>query len=143
METTAEKTKAPGLRWQSGEPLWRASKEAARRGYVPKNIPLTALKNNPAALIARCNRLQKEMQEWLDGGEDHEVRYDGTFGSLIDCWMTDEDSDFHKLKRQGKRAKHPYDSYIPKIKESIGKLRIERHNGRDLKRWHKAWSFDH
>jgi hypothetical protein len=140
METT-ERTKAPGINWVRGKPVWRASRQAIAKGYEPKNVPLAHLAHDEQALIARCVRLQKEMDAWLAGGHanSHDVRYNGTFASLFDYWTNDEDSDYRKLKRQGKRAAHPYDSYIPKLKASIGQLRPDRCDGSDLRRWFKAW----
>jgi hypothetical protein len=70
MET---KTKAPGLTYARGKPIWRASRPAIKAGFRPKWVSLTYLAHDEAALIARCHRLTAEMKDWLP----HTCRYLG------------------------------------------------------------------
>lgn len=58
--------KTPGLRWRNGVPIWRALHSAIRKGYPVKWVNLSILASDPGALLARCERLQREMKEWLE-----------------------------------------------------------------------------
>lgn len=133
-----EKTKTPGLRWSpSGTPVWRASKAAIRAGYPVKSVNLGYLKSDPAALVARCERLQVEMLAYLSGRTGYTALYDGTIRSLLSCYQTDEQSKYHKLKPG---TRHPYDVYMRMLRAEVGERRIDALDGRDLSRWYKAWS---
>lgn len=59
------KVKAPGLRWQKGMPVWRASKSAIESGYPTKTVNLSLLIGNDEAIVAKCKRLQLEMNDFL------------------------------------------------------------------------------
>ena len=135
-----EKTtlKAPGLIWRAGRPLWRASKSAVKCGYPVKNANLTGLIDNPSALVARCVRLQAEMRLWMAGQTATGTEaFDGTIASLISIYQTDPESPYHTLKPS---ARHPYDVYARMLTMEVGKRRIDMIDGRDIRRWHAAWS---
>jgi hypothetical protein len=52
-----KKAKAPGLSWDRGLPIWRASRAAVKDGFRPKRVNLSFFANDEAALVARCHRL--------------------------------------------------------------------------------------
>jgi hypothetical protein len=135
MET--EKPKAPGLRWRNGRPIWRATRAAVRVGYPVKWVNLSCLANDESALIARCERLQAEMRLWLSGIANFGPPFDGTIGSLLRIYQTDPESTYHKLKPS---SRYPYDVYLRMLQIEVGKRRIDACDGRDLRRWHAAWS---
>ena len=62
-----EKTKAPGLTWRNGKPIWRASRAAIKAGFKPAWVNLAYFMHDEAALGARCHRLTAEANEWLAG----------------------------------------------------------------------------
>jgi hypothetical protein len=64
------------------------------------------------------------------------LEFDGTLGSLIDLYLSDPESGFHKLKPS---SRHPYDTYAHKIRKYHGSRRIESLSGLDVMRWHEQW----
>src|SRR5262249_32217317 len=63
--------------------------------------------------------------------------FDGTIGSLINFWQTEPSSPYHEREPATLR---PYDTYARIITRTVGARRIDALDGRDLKRWHAAWS---
>lgn len=134
METRPQ---APGLRWHGERPIWRASKPAIRAGYPVKSANLSIFAGDPAALGARCQRLQAEMNAWLSGRTGYSYAFDGTIGSLLSIYQTDADSPYRDLKPS---TRHPYDVYMRMLHTEVGARRIDALDGRDLRRWHTAWA---
>ena len=81
METT--KAKAPQLVWDRGVPIWRATRAAIKAGFPTKRVNLAFFADDEAALIARCQRLTAEMNEWLSGRHSREPLFDGTIRAVI------------------------------------------------------------
>jgi hypothetical protein len=111
-----ERIKAPGLKWrprQSGDPVpyWIASDAAVKAGYAPKSVRLTGY-GSEADLVARCHRLQSEMQLWLSGQRGSSPRFDGSFGSLFRLYQTEPESSYRRLKPS---SRHPYDVYLRRL----------------------------
>jgi integrase len=134
MET---KTKAPGLTFARGKPIWRASRPAIKAGFRPKWVSLTYLAQDEAALIARCHRLIAEMKDWLSGRTGRDATFDGTIRSVINFWQVESSSPYHALEAS---SRHPYDIYARMIIETVGPRRIDALDGRDIRRWHAEWS---
>ena len=132
------KAKAPGLTWnRHGKPVWRASAAAIKAGYPLRSANLSSLADDEQALLKRCNRLQIEMKAWLAGYHNAAPRYDGTIASLIRFYQSDPESGYHALKPS---SRHPYDVYSRMLTAEVGERRIDAIDGRDIKRWFKAWS---
>ena len=133
-----EKARPPGLRFNGERPVWRASKLAITEGYPLKSVHLSSLASDKVALRTRCERLQAEMLSWL-AGKKTKVGYafDGTIRSLLDLYQTDKESSYHQLKRS---SRIPYDVYLRMMRAEIGERLIDVCDGRDVKRWFKAWS---
>jgi hypothetical protein len=131
------KTKAPGLTWPRGKPIWRASRSAIKVGFTPKWVNLSYFANDESALIARCQRLTAEMNDWLSGRRGRDPMFDGTVGSLIHFYQVEPHSTYHRLLPS---SRHPYDAYIRMILQTVGARRIDALDGRDLSRWHAEWS---
>jgi integrase len=134
MEAT---TKAPQLVWDRGLPIWRATRAAVRAGFRPKRVNLKVFADNEAALVARCQRLMVEQNEWLSGRRSRDPVFDGTIGSAIRFWLTEPTSPYHRIEGS---SRHPYDIYAGMIIETVGARRIDALDGRDIRRWHDAWS---
>jgi hypothetical protein len=130
---------APGLIWRNGRtPVWRASPAAKRAGYPVKWVNLACFADDPRLLLARCQRLQAEMLAFMSGrGGRGAPAFDGTIGTLIEIYLTDRDSPYRRLKPS---SVHPYDVYAGRLKATIGSRRIDRCDGRDVRRWFEAWS---
>ena len=134
MET---KTKAPGLTYARGKPIWRASRPAIKAGFKPKWVGLSCFAQDEAVLIARCHRLTAEMKDWLSGRTGRDATFDGTIASVINFWQVEPSSPYHALEAS---SRHPYDVYARMIIETVGERRIDALDGRDLRRWHTEWS---
>jgi hypothetical protein len=131
------KTHAAGLRWRAGKPLWRASKRAIRAGYPVKSVNLSMYAANETAMLSRCERLQIEMVAWLSGRTGNSPQFDGTIVSLLSIYQTDTESPYRTLKPS---TRHPYDVYMRMLRAEVGARRLDALDGRDLRRWHSAWS---
>lgn len=75
----------------------------------------------------------------MTGAATSGVKFDGTFGSLLDLYETDSESTYRVLKPSVRKS---YDTYIGRLKAHIGALRVDVSTGRDLKRWFGEWRFD-
>ncbi|MEB2845874.1 integrase [Endobacterium cereale] len=132
-----EEISAPGLKWinrrASRTPTWVASV----KGYEPRTVNLSHLREEPAQLAAKCALLQAEMNAWKAGLRGRDVSFDGSLKSLLIKYQTDVDSPYFAL-RPGSR--HPYDHYVARLSFEIGDRHIDKITGVDLKRWHEAWS---
>jgi hypothetical protein len=100
-------------------------------------VNLSYFANNEVALVARCDRLTAEANEWLSGRRGHTLVFDGTIGSLIKFWQTEPSSPYHDREPATLR---PYDTYSRIIIRTVGARRIDALDGRDLKRWHAEWA---
>lgn len=134
-----ERATAPGLKWRprkGGEPAayWIATPAAVRAGYMPKSIRLSG---TPAAIVARCDRLQAEMLQWLGRGTPAGTGFDGTWRALFDLYELDPESTFKQLKPG---SRHPYLVYLGKLRAHVGARRISECDGRDVRRWFSVWS---
>lgn len=141
---TKQKTYAPGLiriarKNGAVDYYWTASKAAREAGFPLKTVPLDTYADDLEEMAVQCRRLHGEMTLFLagespryDGGP-----YDGTFAGLFQLYRTDKDSSFHKLKPA---SLHPYNCYLRKLTDHIGKRRIDQIIGKDLLHWFGIWS---
>lgn len=132
-----ERAKAPGLVWDRGVPIWRASRAAVKAGFPTRRANLKFLAADSTALIARCHRLTAEQNDWLAGRRGRDAIFDGTIGSAIKFWQTEQTSSYHRIEAS---SRHPYDVYARMIVETVGSRRIDVIDGRDLRRWYSEWS---
>ena len=130
---------APGLqlverRAGSFDQYWVASPEARRRGYLPRTVRLHydfTTSSGRSELEKRCAVLTAEMLSWLGDPEgQHRPVYDGTISALIRCYQTDARSPYHGLKRNTQRG---YDDWCRTLERAIGKRRVDRLSGQDMR----------
>jgi hypothetical protein len=117
--------------------MWRASKAAIEAQYPVKTVNLAPFARDDRLLLQRCQRLQAEMLDWLDGRRERPMTFDGTFASLISIYQRDPESPYQSLKPS---SRHPYDIYCRMLTLEIGARRIDACDGRDARRWFAAWS---
>ncbi len=137
-----ERVKGPGIKYRERRngppvPYWFPDKKATKAGYPVKSANLSTYADRPALMLERAQRLQQEMLKWLDHPTRRTPQFDGTFRSLLLLYETDKESNFNTTLKPGVRE--TYLVYIKRLIRHIGDLRIERHDGRDLKRWFKLW----
>lgn len=87
-----EEISAPGLKWikrrASRTPIW----VAGVKGYEPKTVNLSHLRDEPEQLVAKCALLQAEMNMWKAGLRDRDKSFDGTLKSILEKYQTEKDS---------------------------------------------------
>src|SRR5271156_2895592 len=140
-----ERPVSPGLKWRNRRtgppvPYWFAETKAVKAGYPVKSANLSTFADRPAVLVERAQRLQAEMLQWMAGKRDSKPHADGTFRSLIRLYETDRESPYNTDLKPGVRE--TYGVYIRRLLDHIGDLRIDLHDGRDVKRWFHEWRFD-
>jgi hypothetical protein len=83
-----------------------------------------------------CRRLQAEMLEWSNGGNllKFVAAFDGTWGSLIDCYRSDKDSPYHGL-RYHTRLNH--DNVYDRLKRDRGTVTLAETTARTFLAWHR------
>lgn len=143
-QTQEDSLRFPGLKWKKraggAVPFWYPPEADRREGYPVKSADLRAFAHDRVALSRRCEQLHGELMMWRRHGISTAAgvaRYDGTFGAALDVWLTDPESDFHKVKPG---TRHPYLVYAAKLKRHIGPVSINSADGRDAKRWFNLWS---
>ena len=113
---------------------WIASAEARSRGYVPRTVRLSYDLSNSTArreLEQRCKVLTNEMIVWLaDPEAQTKPIYDGTIAALIRCYQTDKNSPYRGLAQNTQRG---YDDWCRTLERAIGKRRVDRLSGQDLR----------
>lgn len=135
------KPQAAGLKWRKRKsgievPYWVSCDGSAAINLSVHGVwSEGAFEGDGEALAQRCRRLAIEQVMATQSGD--RVVFDGTFGRLIDNYLKDPESDYHTLKPG---SLHPYTVYSKKLKQHIGDLRIEDHDGRDVRRWFKIWA---
>jgi hypothetical protein len=135
-----ELSDAPGFEWKKERsgmivPRWRARKKAVALGYRPSLIRLDIDPNDHTAIAERCREEWAKMEAWL-ANEQSEPRFDGTIGSLIDIYASDENSPYQNLRY---RTQVNYDKQLGLLKETVGERRIDKLTGDDFSRWYRKW----
>lgn len=141
---------APGLTWRlrktGWEARWRARPDLVRgeNGYQTKSVPLwkgDTLADAPTPESAdwirgMCEKLQDEMLEWSRGGIllRATAPFDGTLGSLIDCYRSNEYSDYQKLRFESRRS---YDRILDRLLRDRGSATLAEMNAVTFLQWHR------
>lgn len=129
---------APGLKYRTRAggavvPIWCARPDAIKAGWTLKTVNLS---ETPIELLKdRCDRLQREMLSFLNK-KDMKPGFDGSIRSVIDLYMEHEESSYHRLKPS---SRHPYDSYLKRLRGQIGERNVTKVTGLDVIGWHKLW----
>lgn len=141
---------APGLTWakrKTGwEARWRARADLVRQGYEVKSVPLHrdwGVTEDQATYIRNmCVRLQDEMLEWSRGGNllRFTADFDGTLGSLIDCYRSDKDSTYQALRYH---TRLNYDRLCDRIRADHGTDELAALNARKFLEWHREAKGEH
>lgn len=137
---------APGVVWRPRKSgwivYWQCRSDLRARGFKPATARLWAgaeLTDLDRAYISdQCQRLQAEMLMWACGGI-WPGTYNGTLRSLIECYQTDRDSSFLKL-RFGVRQNHT--RMLTRVRREKGETLIADINARMLLAWHREWFGD-
>lgn len=136
---------APGLMWRQRTQgrwtvLWHARTDLIGQGFKPKSIRLwTGTEPNEIErswIVDQSNRLQNEMLLFSRGGKEIVAPFSGTIRSLIDCYQTDPDSRYRKL-RYATRLNH--DRLLKRIADERGDVPLSDIKARVLLRWHEGW----
>src|SRR5205085_2149074 len=82
----------------------------------------------------RCNQLQSDMLAWEQAGAPAPATFDGTVASLINCYQTDKQSGYQKV-RFGTR--NTYDSLLKRIEQDLGSEQIANLDARRVMSAHE------
>lgn len=133
---------APGLTWRprknGWEARWQCRTDLAQRGYAIKSVGIWSGAEPPTDLEAsfiqdRCNSLQAEMLVWGRDGLPQVSEFGGTVRSLIDCYQTDRDSPFRKLRYETRRF---YRQLCKRIETDFGETPVGDIKARQILHWH-------
>jgi hypothetical protein len=124
---------------------WAAADDAVDAGYPAKTVrihlpPDATDEEIIAIVVAVCRKQQNEMLKWLDGGADDRERlapeFNGTFSSLADCYESDDDSAYQKLKTNSAEG---YKPWLKMVRKTIGARLVSRVVAKDFRRWYRNW----
>jgi hypothetical protein len=145
---------APGFKaiLRKGEdvpsPYWVADEDAVNSGYPTKTVPIPvrlgignmAPCDVAAAIEEECQKQQSAMLAWMDGEVDDRQRlapkFDGTIGSLADCYESDEDSAYQGLKENSAEA---YKAWLKMVRDTVGLRNVSRIVAKEFRRWYRMW----
>lgn len=138
-------TDAPGHIWRKHargwECRWQARTDLVAKGFTPKSKQLFVGEEPTETEIAfiqdTCRRLQDEMLIFGRGDLPVVSQFDGSLRSLINCYQTDPDSSYHKL-RFGVRENT--DRLLRRLAAERGDEDLGDINGRTILAWHKVWT---
>jgi len=93
-----------------------------------------------AVIEVECQKQQSAMLAWLDGNVDDKERlapkFNGTLGSLADCYESDEDSAYQELKENSAEV---YKAWLKMVRETVGLRNVSRVVAKDFRRWYRLW----
>lgn len=114
---------SPGLNWSDGKyPNWRPPKRYVDAGYAVRGERLEGIRGDglDAKRAQRCRELTREMLRWWEG-LDHSGPEAGTFGHLIQKYLTDEFSPFRSVKPI---TQQDYIEFLNRWIPVIGEMRV-------------------
>jgi hypothetical protein len=122
--------------------VWQCRTDIAKRGFKPTVVPLwrgmAPTEADLLNIIAQCESAQAEMLRWANDLEvATPIAFDGTVRTLIQCYRTDQDSNYRKLRFGTRRH---YDSLLRRIDTDLGETIIGDIDARQMLRTHEAWT---
>lgn len=135
---------APGLSWrrcvEGWEARWRPRSDIAAKGCPVKLMSLwkgmEPTDGERKWIADQCRTQQDAMLAWARGGIPEEIDFDGTIGSLIECYQQDPDSGFRKLQF---KTREVYTNLLRRLDRDHGDMMIADIRARQLMRWHEDW----
>jgi hypothetical protein len=136
---------APGHIWRKHtrgwECRWQCRTDMVEKGFTPKSQQLFVGEAPNETEIAHiqdnCRRLQDEMLEFSRGGLPAVSTFEGSLRSLIDCYQTDPDSRYHKLRYKVRRNT---DYKLRRLAEAHGHEDLGDISGRTILAWYNEWT---
>lgn len=139
---------APGLTWKrrkaGWEARWQAQSNIIRKGWPIKSRLILRGLHEPLAAIdiadiqSQCQLLQNEMQIFNNGEMPwQEGQYSGTLRSLIDNYLNDKDSSYHKIRYNTRSI---YANKLRRLEGEHGHELVREIKARTLKVWHQQWT---
>jgi hypothetical protein len=138
-------TDAPGHIWRKHtrgwECRWQARTDLVERGFTPKSQQLFVGEEPNETEVAfikdQCRRLQDEMLTFGRGGLPEMNAYEGSLKSLINCYQTDPDSPYRKLRFNVRRN---VDNLLRRLVADHGHEDLGDIKGRTILAWYKEWT---
>lgn len=137
----------PGIIWRpradGWEARWQCRTDLVKKGFEPKSqrlwVGTVPTEVEAKAISDACNQLQGEMLVFSRGGLPEAGKFDGSLRSLINCYQTDRDSTYHKL-RYHVRIRH--DQLLRRIAGRYGDTPLTEIRARAITAWHRDWTDD-
>ena len=135
----------PGTKWRSyaggkWEARWRPRPDLKARGYPMESQRLwigdSITEVEVAYIQQRAQLLQEEMLVWGRGGLPQVTAYDGTFASLIDCYLRDPESPYRTVEYASRQQ---YDKLCKRVGRDMGDWRVEETGTREINQQHRTW----
>lgn len=139
---------APGLIWKPRKEgwvaYWQARSDIVRDGFETATVRLwegvEPSEIDRLHLSEQCKRLQADMLLWSkDRASSRMNVFDGTVKTLIQCFQTDPNSRYHKLRYSTRRN---HDTLLRRITNRHGDERLSDIKARTLLSWSEEWG-DH
>ncbi|MET4210473.1 hypothetical protein [Bradyrhizobium sp. LA2.1] len=138
---------APGHIWRKHtrgwECRWQARTDLVERGFIPKSQQLFVGQEPNETEVSfiqdQCRRLQDEMLTFGRGGLPQMNAYEGSLKSLINCYQTDPDSPYRKLRFNVRRN---VDNLLRRLVADHGHEDLGDIKGRTVLAWYKEWTGD-
>lgn len=144
---------APGLVWRKRKAgwaaVWQPRTDLVNRGYSHKNAEGQDRQSEVIAIvdgelsdavkgfiIETCKRWQGHMLAWSHDGVPVQLQFDGTLRSLINCYQTDPDSGYGKIRY---RTRLNYNSMLRRLERQCGDELIANLRTRTIIRWYEDW----
>ncbi len=136
---------APGHIWRKHargwECRWQCRTDLIDKGFTPKSQQLFVGEQPNETEVAfiqdTCRRLQDEMLEFGRGGVPVVSQFNGSLRSLINCYQTDPDSRYHKLRY---KVRLNTDYKLRKLAEAHGDEDLGDISGRTIIAWYRGWT---
>jgi hypothetical protein len=136
-----ERSQTPGLiarkRKRGPDRLyWSADSLSTKvRGYPDRLIPLPAVASEQE-IIDLCETYTARLTAWLDRGPTPRFLYDGTVGSLCDCFERHPESPIRDVQRSTAES---YADSLKVIRATVAKRAVRALTPIDIKAWYRKW----
>ena len=135
----------PGVKWRAyaggaWEARWRPRADLKARGYPMESQRLWIgdgiTEVDVAYIQQRAQLLQDEMLVWGRGGLPQVSDYDGTFASLVECYLSDSESSYKTVEYASRQQ---YDKLCKRVRQDMGDWKVEETGTREINQQHRAW----
>ncbi len=115
---------------------WSALNVSRRAKDYPDRLVALPKNATEAEVEDLCRMYTARLDLWLDHGPEDRWHYDGTVGSLCDCFERHPESPIHEVRRTTARS---YRESLKILRATVGKRAIRAVAPLEVKRWFREW----